>query len=100
MELSQKLPQESEGPAIKIYPEAEIRVRMFHMGPLYGSQHKDAEGVQRCSASFVCNKFSHHESATAMLKELDWPYLQQRAEKKMALFHRVVNETVDVEASV
>ena len=37
-----------------------------------------------------------------MLKELDWPSLQERrAEKtkRMALFHCVVNETVDVEAS-
>ena len=34
-----------------------------------------------------------------MLNELDWSSLQQRrAEKRMALFHRVVNETVDVEA--
>ena len=36
----------------------------------------------------------------SMLKELDWPSLQQRrAEKRMALFHSVVNETVDVETS-
>ena len=34
-----------------------------------------------------------------MLKELDWQTLQQRrAEKRMALFHQVVNEIVDVEA--
>ena len=58
------------------------------------------EGVQRRSARFVCNQFSYHESVTSMLNELDWPSLQQRrAEKRMALFHRVVNETVDVEAS-
>ena len=61
---------------------------------------KTLEGVQRRSAHFVCNKFSYHESITSMLKELDWPSLQQRrAEKRMALFHRVVNETVDVDAS-
>ena len=74
------------------------------MGPLYGCQHQTLEGVQRRSAHFVCNKFSYHESVTSMLNELDnsldWPSLQQRrAEKRMALFHRVVNETVDVEAS-
>ena len=52
------------------------------------------------SARFVCNQFSYHESVTSMLNELDWPSLQQRrAEKKMALFHRAINETVDVEAS-
>ena len=61
---------------------------------------KTLEGVQRRSACFVCNKFSYHESVTSMLKELDWPFHQQRrAKKRMALFHRVVNETVDVEAS-
>ena len=44
--------------------------------------------------------FSYHESVTSMLKELEWPSLQQRrAEKIMALFHCVANETVDVEAS-
>ena len=60
---------------------------------------KTLEGVQRRSAHFVCNKFSYHESVTSMLNELDWPSLQQRrAEKRMALSHRIVNETVDVEA--
>ena len=39
---------------------------------------KTLEGVQRRSARFVCNKFSYHESVTSMLKELDWPSLQQR----------------------
>ena len=74
--------------------------------PAYMSLHillKDKiitlEGVQRRSARFVCNKFSYHESVIFMLNELDWPSFQQRrVEKRMALFHRVVNETVDVEA--
>ena len=61
---------------------------------------KTFEGVQRRSARFVCNKFSYHERVTSMSKELYWPSIQQRrAEKRMALFHRVVKETVDVDAS-
>ena len=68
--------------------------------PFTAGNIKTLEGVQRRSARFVCNKFSYTESVTSMLKELDWPSRQQRrAEKRMALFHRVVNETVDVDAS-
>ena len=36
------------------------------------------EGVQRCSARFVCNKYSWKESVTSMLDDLEWPPLQQR----------------------
>ena len=56
--------------------------------------------MSRFKHRFVCNKFSYHESVTSLLKELDWPSLQQRRTKKrMTLIHRVVNETVDVEGS-
>ena len=46
------------------------------------------EGVQRRSARFVCNRPN----------DLEWPPLQQRrAESRWALFHRIVNGTVDID---
>ena len=59
------------------------------------------EGVQRRSARFVCNKYSRKESVTSMLDDLEWPPLQQRrAESRLALFHRIVNRTVDIDSAV
>ena len=59
------------------------------------------EGVQRRSARFVCNKYSRKESVTSMLDDLEWPPLQQRrAGSRLALFHRIVNGTVDIDSAV
>ena len=59
------------------------------------------EGVQRRSARFVCNKYTRKESVTSMLDDLEWPPLQQRrAESRLALFHRIVNGTVDIDSAV
>ena len=59
------------------------------------------KGVQRRSARFVCNKYSRTESVTSMLDDLEWPPLQQRrAESRLALFHRIVNGTVDIDSAV
>ena len=59
------------------------------------------EGVQRRSARFVCNKYSRKESVTSMLDDLEGPPLQQRrAESRLALFHCIVNGTVDIDSAV
>ena len=55
----------------------------FTWDPYTADNIKTLECVQRRSARFVCNKYSYHESVTSMLKDLDWPSLQQkRAEKE------------------
>ena len=53
------------------------------------------------SARFVCNKYSRKESVTSMLDDLEWPPLKERgAESRLALFHRIVNGTVDIDSAV
>ena len=57
--------------------------------------------AQLDKARFVCNKYSRKESVTSMLDDLEWPPLQQRrAESRLALFHRIVNGTVDIDSAV
>ena len=49
----------------------------------------------------VCNKYSRKESVRSMLDDLEWPPLQQRrAESRLALFHRIVIGTVDIDSAV
>ena len=75
-------------------PKLEYASSVWH--PYTAENINKLEGVQRRSARFVCNKYSRKESVTSMLDDLEWPPLQQRrAESRLALFHRIVNGTVD-----
>ena len=57
---------------------------------------KKLEGVQRLSARFVCSKYSHH--VRYIQAERLVIFLEETSRKRLTLFHRVVNETVNVDA--
>ena len=55
------------------------------------------ESTQRRAARFVCNKYSYEASVTSMLHKLKWPTLEQRrAESRLSMMHRIVNNKVDI----
>ncbi len=59
------------------------------------------ERVQRRSARFVCNNYGRTSSVSEMLTSLEWPLLEQRrAEARLSMFHRMVNDGVDIDQSV
>ena len=58
---------------------------------------KILEAVQRRAARFVCNTYSRESSVTAMINKLEWPLLEQRrAESRLVMLHRIINEAVDI----
>ncbi len=82
-----------------------LRPKLEYAAPVWDPYTDDniqkLEGVQRRAARFVCGDYSRHSSVTEMLNKLEWPSLEQRrAEARLSLFHRIVNNTVDVNGDV
>ena len=65
--------------------------------PYTDANIKALEAVQRRAARCVSNTYSREASVTAMLKQLEWPSLEQwRAEARLSMFHRIVYDKVDI----
>ena len=58
------------------------------------------EKVQRNTARFVYNNYSHYASVSEMLRCLNWSTLAQgRNEQKLTMMYKIVHQLVDIQAS-
>ena len=65
--------------------------------PHHANHIKKIEAIQRRSARFVRRDYDQHSSVSDMLKELNWPILQERRYiARKCLFHKAVNDNIAV----
>ena len=58
------------------------------------------ERIQRKAARFVCNNYQRYSSVTAMMRQLNWPTLEQRRyEAKAIMMYKILNDLVQVNHS-
>ncbi len=90
-------PQEIKDKAYKVY----VRPTMEYASPIWdpytADNIKKIESVQRKASRFVCNKFGRDVSVTQLLRQLQWPLMEQRrAEARLSTFHRMIYGTIDI----
>ena len=67
------------------------------MGSLHQILHKQIRKCQRRAARFVNGNYSRESSVASMLKELQWPPLQQRrTNTKMVMMYRIVHHLIAI----
>ena len=58
------------------------------------------ERIQRKAARFVSNNYQRYSSVTAMMRQLNWPTLEQRRyEAKAIMMYKILNDLVQVNHS-
>ena len=68
--------------------------------PFTQENQNKIEMVQRRAARFVCNNYRCKASITTMLDELGWRSLKQRrAEQRLIMLYKIVNNLVEVDLS-